>query len=132
MPKIVRLTLMKVTDAETIQQAIQKYSTLTQDAKKVRACLTPHFIFYPVHISSRCKSPFGPSACYLHVTRLATTRLSTPISLGHGVNATLTRGVATDNFQVDRLRVCVVVRLQACRSRTFSSHGMELPANGKQ
>jgi hypothetical protein len=34
---IVRLTLMKVADAETIQHAIQKYSSLTQDAKKVRA-----------------------------------------------------------------------------------------------
>lgn len=37
MSKIVRLTLMKVTDDEAIQQAIQKYATLTQDAKKVRA-----------------------------------------------------------------------------------------------
>ncbi|KAF2025846.1 hypothetical protein EK21DRAFT_75474 [Setomelanomma holmii] len=34
MPKIVRLTLLKVTDAETIQQAIQKYGSLAQDAKK--------------------------------------------------------------------------------------------------
>jgi hypothetical protein len=43
MPKIVRLTLLKLTDPETIQQAIQKYSTLTQDAKKVRTC----FFFLP-------------------------------------------------------------------------------------
>jgi hypothetical protein len=34
MPKIIRLTLLKIADAETIQQAIVKYSTLTQDAKK--------------------------------------------------------------------------------------------------
>jgi hypothetical protein len=37
MPNIVRITLLKLADAETIQQALQKYSTLTQDAKKVRA-----------------------------------------------------------------------------------------------
>ncbi|KAF1911319.1 hypothetical protein BDU57DRAFT_524379 [Ampelomyces quisqualis] len=34
MSKIVRLTLLKVTDQDTIQQAIQKYATLAQDAKK--------------------------------------------------------------------------------------------------
>ncbi|EOA91889.1 hypothetical protein ACJQWK_03600 [Exserohilum turcicum] len=34
MPKIVRLTLLKVADKDTIQQAINHYSTLTQDAKK--------------------------------------------------------------------------------------------------
>jgi hypothetical protein len=37
MPKIVRITLLKIDDAEAIQQGIQKYSTLIQDAKKVRA-----------------------------------------------------------------------------------------------
>jgi hypothetical protein len=42
MPQIIRITLMKVTDADTIQQAIKKYSTLTQDAKRVRACFVPH------------------------------------------------------------------------------------------
>ncbi|EAT86492.1 hypothetical protein SNOG_06661 [Parastagonospora nodorum SN15] len=34
MPKIVRLTLLKITDDEAIQEAVQKYSTLTQDAKR--------------------------------------------------------------------------------------------------
>jgi hypothetical protein len=42
MPKIVRLTLLKVTDDDTIQQAIQKYSTLTKDATKVCACFILH------------------------------------------------------------------------------------------
>lgn len=40
MPKIVRLTLLKVADKDTIQQAINHYSTLTQDAKKVRTLHT--------------------------------------------------------------------------------------------
>ena len=37
MPKIVRLTLFKIPDQTHINQAIQKYATLTQDAVKVRA-----------------------------------------------------------------------------------------------
>ncbi len=39
MPKIVRMTLFKLTDTEVIQEAIQKYSTLSQDAVKVRSCI---------------------------------------------------------------------------------------------
>lgn len=39
MAKIVRLTLFKLDDPAVVQEAIQKYSTLTQDAKKVK-CLT--------------------------------------------------------------------------------------------
>lgn len=35
MPKIVRLTLFKLPDEELIQEAIKKYSTLSQDAVKV-------------------------------------------------------------------------------------------------
>ncbi|KAF2621579.1 hypothetical protein BU25DRAFT_415957 [Macroventuria anomochaeta] len=34
MSKIVRMTLFKLTDAAVIKEAIQKYSTLTQDAVK--------------------------------------------------------------------------------------------------
>ena len=37
MSKIVRMTLFKLTDATVIKEAIQKYSTLTQDAVKVRS-----------------------------------------------------------------------------------------------
>jgi hypothetical protein len=36
---IVRLTLFKITDAPTITLALQKYASLTTDAKKVRAWL---------------------------------------------------------------------------------------------
>lgn len=35
MPNIVRLTLFKLSDEVVIQEAIQKYSTLSQDAQKV-------------------------------------------------------------------------------------------------
>lgn len=76
MPKIVRLTLMKITDTETIQQAIQKYSTLTQDAKKVCTCSSPHFPFPSHAYPFATRIPFGLSACYLHVAHLVTT---TPI-----------------------------------------------------
>ncbi|KAH8725070.1 hypothetical protein GQ44DRAFT_236804 [Phaeosphaeriaceae sp. PMI808] len=34
MPKIVRLTLFKIQNAEAIQEMVKKYSMLTQDAKK--------------------------------------------------------------------------------------------------
>lgn len=36
MPKIVRLTLFKLPDEGTVKEAVQKYATLCQDAKKVR------------------------------------------------------------------------------------------------
>jgi hypothetical protein len=36
MPKIVRLTLFKIPDEGTVKEAVQKYATLVQDAKKVR------------------------------------------------------------------------------------------------
>ena len=39
MSKIVRLTLFKLSDATVIKETIQKYSTLTQDAVKVRSCV---------------------------------------------------------------------------------------------
>lgn len=35
MPKIVRLTLFKIPDPAHVQEAVQKYSTLSQDAVKV-------------------------------------------------------------------------------------------------
>lgn len=40
MPNIVRLTLFKIPDPAVIQEAIQKYSTLTQDAVKVSGMIT--------------------------------------------------------------------------------------------
>jgi len=36
MPKIIRLTLFKIPDETHINEAIEKYSSLTQDAVKVR------------------------------------------------------------------------------------------------
>ena len=36
MPKIVRLTLFKIDNKDTVQEAINMYSTLAQDATKVR------------------------------------------------------------------------------------------------
>lgn len=36
MPPLVRLTLFKIPDPAVLQQAVQKYATLSQDAKKVR------------------------------------------------------------------------------------------------
>ncbi|KZM26427.1 hypothetical protein ST47_g2431 [Ascochyta rabiei] len=39
MSQIIRMTLFKLSDAAVIQEAIQKYSTLTQDAVKVRSCV---------------------------------------------------------------------------------------------
>jgi hypothetical protein len=38
MSKIIRMTLFKLTDNAVIKEAIQKYSTLSQDAVKVRSC----------------------------------------------------------------------------------------------
>lgn len=35
MPKILRLTLFKIPDAAHVEEAVKKYSTLTQDAVKV-------------------------------------------------------------------------------------------------
>jgi hypothetical protein len=85
MPKIVRLTLLKITDTEAIQLAIQKYSTLAQDAKKVRAraCFTPHSRFlyraYPFKVhSAHLLHPI----CTSRTCSLVTTSLSTPIGLG--------------------------------------------------
>lgn len=43
MPKIVRLTLFKLPDSTVIEEAIQKYSTLSQDAQKVRPAYTLNF-----------------------------------------------------------------------------------------
>jgi hypothetical protein len=40
MPKIVRLTLFKIPDESMVQEAIQMYNTLAQDAKKVRQSMT--------------------------------------------------------------------------------------------
>ena len=36
MPKIVRLTMFKIPDQDTVNDAIKMYNTLAQDAKKVR------------------------------------------------------------------------------------------------
>jgi hypothetical protein len=65
---IVRLTLFKVTDASTIELAIQKYASLTQDAKKVRAWLTPHLCAFVIFVTLHTRCELG----FLHVTHLVT------------------------------------------------------------
>lgn len=65
MPNIVRLTLLKISDEGAIQTAIQKYSTLTQDAKRVRAFFALHNSYLVPCIPARAVNLLGG---YLQVT----------------------------------------------------------------
>ena len=45
MPKINRLTIFKIQEDAAIQAAIEKYSTLSQDAKKVSVDASSHLLY---------------------------------------------------------------------------------------
>lgn len=61
MSKIVRMTLFKLSDNSVVQEAIQKYSSLTQDAVKVRSC---HLhVRHPITSRLHSQRPASRSAC---------------------------------------------------------------------
>jgi len=82
MPKIVRLTLMKIADDEIVQQAIQKYSKLIQDAKKVCArCIARFFLQRSVRCLLHTRSTNTYSGNNMQVPLLmvgCTLRISSP------------------------------------------------------
>jgi hypothetical protein len=124
MPQIVRITLLKVADAETIQQALQKYSTLTQDAKKVLR-YSPRA--YPLRQHT---SPGNEPACTSRISSQATRRpvQSSAGRPSHGVNPSFAAG--PENCGEMASRVDVTARLHRA-ARKCAPIPITLPANGK-
>jgi hypothetical protein len=86
MPKIIRLTLFKIPEDAAIQEAVKKYSTLTQDAVKVSFESTPVYVYREPYMDlgrpspTSTLEPAAPCRCEHLVTYSndLTTRLSPP------------------------------------------------------
>lgn len=80
---VIRLTLFKISEPEAVQQAIKKYTTLTQDALKVRFPFSYLPILGFLHIPYYTPNPSSSRDPHRHETTCPSPALSVPAVTSH-------------------------------------------------